>query len=738
MRPSSVDAEDAETHPRRLDAPDSTRALPRRPATAEDDEAKTHVVERRAASETAARSDGPALRAGNLIDRYLVLGHIGSGGLGDVYAAYDTELERKIAIKLLRTHAGPAATGLGDLHARALREAQALARLRHPNVVTVYDVGTHEEEIFLAMELVDGLTISGWLQARDRNWREIRDVFVQAGRGLAAAHAAGLVHRDFKLGNVLVGADGRVVVLDFGLARALDVGSPATDPMTPTAMGEDAPSLLLSGELTDTRMILGTPQYLAPELWNGQPATARSDIFAFCVALYRCLYGMYPFAAKTAAEHRQAAIDGRIEPPPSRHGVPAWLHRAVVRGLQGDPQRRFDSVESLLEVLTTDRRRRRRWITSIAVAVPLLSTTAALASFALRPEPTAQEIDAARRIADEARGAAARGHYVYPPADSPDAPTAIAKVLELEAMPGANAETLSRDLRAEMADALVALGDRYFERPGGPPFAVDFYAAALVFDPDRDYARERVTLTPGQLADLSNKAVSGEFTPAELVAAEPLAVLADADDERRAEKVRRYFAGREDAAISTRERLGAVLDDEDKKVARSARPSTPAPADDGTIEDRVVPVATEVEAPPAERAAPVDERSAAEATSGGRDPQRALQALAEGRTALAQGDLSTALAAFNRALKFDRGNTGALLGLGELHYERGEYHKARTFAKRATAVSPRSGRAWILLGDACFKVLDYDAARDAYTRAAKAGVSAAQSRLQRLDKVVGE
>lgn len=728
--------------------PDATRALPRDAALSNEDDAKTRAVPPRPAPPKPAAApplaaSTPALRAGNLIDRYLVLSHLGSGGLGDVYAAYDTELERKIAIKLLRPPEGPAAAVLGDLHARALREAQALARLRHPNVVTVYDVGTHDDEIFLAMELVEGSTISAWLQERERSWREIRDVFVEAGRGLAAAHAAGLVHRDFKLGNVIVGASGRVVVLDFGLARALDVASPSTEFAIGGGSGDDAPSFLLSEELTDARVVLGTPQYVAPELWAGHSASARSDIFALCVALYRCLYGVFPFAAATATEHRQAAIEGRLAPPTGRRRVPAWLHRAVVRGLHGEPERRFDSIDTLLDVLTTDRRRRRRGLVALVVALPLLSTTVAVAAVALRPEPTAQEIDAARRTADEARGAAARGHYVYPPADAPEEPTAIAKLLELEAMPGTSAEALARDLRVEMADALVALGDRYYERPGGPPFAVDFYAAALVFDPERDRARARVTLTPGQLADLATKAQSGAFTPAELVAAEPLALLADADDGRRAEKVRRYFEEREHASITTRERLDAVLDENDKKVARAARPDEaptpeagpePAGSGDPSEPEPAEPDALET-ADPAARA---DAHPSKDPPSAGRDLERALDAVAEGRGALGRGDLTAASAAFNRALKFDRRNTDALIGLAELHYERGEYHKARTFAKRATAVSPRSGRAWILLGDACFKVLDYDAARSAYDQAAKVGAGAAKGRLERLDKLVGD
>jgi tetratricopeptide (TPR) repeat protein len=710
--------------------PESTRALPKSKTTDPED-APTRVAVRAKDPPLEATA---RLRPGTLVDRYLVLHHLGSGGLGDVYAAYDTELERKIAIKLVRPPDGAVTSALGDLHARALREAQALARLRHPNVVAVHDVGTHDAHIFLAMELVEGRTITTWLQERTRSWRESRDVFVQAGQGLAAAHAAGLVHRDFKLGNVIVATDGRVVVLDFGLARALDVGAASTD-IAARSPSDDAPSILLTEELTDTRVVLGTPQYLAPELWSGAPATARSDVFAFCVALYRALYDRFPFAATTSEEHKHAALEGRVEPPPAGARVPPWLHRAVVRGLHGDAGRRFDSIDALLGVLQTDRRRRRRRVIALLVAVPLFSAGAAATAVALRPEPTAQEIDAARRTVDEARAAAARGHYVYPPAEAPHEPTAISKLLELEAMAGDQARDLAAGLRTEMADALVALGDRYYERPGGPPFAVDFYAAALVFDPDRERARERVTLTPGQLADLSTKARSGAFTEAELVAAESLAVLADVDEARRAEKARRLLTRSDRTSITTRERLGAVLEERDEELARAEpakqaiSPSRDAlnpdaPASAGAAE----PGATQGDAQGS--APPKDE-------SDRRDLHGARAAATEGRAALGRGDLAAASAAFNRALQLDRRNLDALLGLAELHYERGEYHKARTFAKRATAVTPKSGAAWILLGDASFKVLDYDAARDAYARAQKAGARAAKGRIERLDKLVG-
>src|SRR6516165_4448710 len=173
---------------------------------------------------TAGTSAGVILERGQTIDRFVVLGLVGRGGMGEVYAAYDPELDRKIAIKLLRAR-GDAA----DQKTRLLREAQAIAKLQHPNVVVVYDVGTFGESIFIAMEFVEGRTMTAWLEAGRRTRREITDVYLAAGRGLAAAHAAGLVHRDFKPDNVMVTTDGQVRVMDFGLARPVGAGAETED-----------------------------------------------------------------------------------------------------------------------------------------------------------------------------------------------------------------------------------------------------------------------------------------------------------------------------------------------------------------------------------------------------------------------------------------------------------------------------------------------------------------------------
>ncbi|MBZ0232031.1 MAG: serine/threonine protein kinase, partial [Deltaproteobacteria bacterium] len=212
--------------------------------------------------------------------------------MGRVFAAYDPRLDRRVAIKVLLARAR-SEQWRTQAHARLLREAQAMARLSHPNIVTVYEVGELGADLFIAMEYVKGATVRGWLEAEPRDWRDVIEVFLQAGRGLAAAHAAGLVHRDVKPDNILVGDDGIVRVTDFGLVGATG-GSEARD------------GGALTGELTETGTIVGTPRYMAPEQHRGAAVDARTDQFAFGVALYEALYRQRPFAGDTAAELSKA------------------------------------------------------------------------------------------------------------------------------------------------------------------------------------------------------------------------------------------------------------------------------------------------------------------------------------------------------------------------------------------------------------------------------------------------
>ncbi|MFL6260589.1 MAG: protein kinase domain-containing protein [Thermoanaerobaculia bacterium] len=302
-----------------------------------------------------------ALDRGATVGRYVVLDRIGAGGMGVVYAAYDPELDRRVAVKLLRPDRFSSEAG----RLRLLREAQALARLTHPNVVAVYDAGTFGERVFVAMELVEGETLRQWLRAEPRSWREVLDRFLPAGRGLAAAHAAGLVHRDFKPENVLLGKDGRVRVVDFGLAKAL--ADAAEEPPAGGEEAEESGGALLT-PLTEWGVVLGTPAYMAPEQLRGIAADARSDQFSFCVALYEALYGERPFAGEGPREVAEAVARGVVREVPAGNKVPGWLRAVVLRGLKVSPEERYPAMDDLLRDLERDPDAvRRRWLAAAAI-----------------------------------------------------------------------------------------------------------------------------------------------------------------------------------------------------------------------------------------------------------------------------------------------------------------------------------------------------------------------------------
>jgi serine/threonine protein kinase len=238
-----------------------------------------------------------------------------------------------------------------------------MAQLSHPNVVTVFDVGTYEDQIFIVMELVEGQTLAHWLSDRRPGWPEIVRAFVDAGRGLAAAHAVQIVHRDFKPANVLVGRDGRVRVTDFGLARPFEIASSAslTGKEASEAPVADAISGVTLASLTATEGggLAGTPIFMAPEQFLRRRTVARSDQFSFCVALYIALYGHHPFfgddrGPRTVGALASAVTEGHLRPPPSGSSVPPRVFDALARGLQTDPEKRFPSMEGLLDALTRE------------------------------------------------------------------------------------------------------------------------------------------------------------------------------------------------------------------------------------------------------------------------------------------------------------------------------------------------------------------------------------------------
>jgi len=302
--------------------------------------------------------DSSEIRFGSKIGRFVIDGELGSGGMGVVYAAHDRELDRHVALKVLRGAIDE------ESRQRLLREGQAMARITHPNVITVYEVGTEGRMVFLAQELLDGGSLRQWLEAKPRSQRDIIDKFAAAGHGLAAAHAKGLVHRDFKPDNVLLGKDGRVRVADFGLARSLGALETMADASRVDAMARTTGDIMRSPMATMTRTgaVMGTPLYMSPEQHRGEATDERSDQFSFCVALYQALYGDVPFPGKTAIALADAVIAGRMQPPPKQAKVSARVRKILLRGLANDPAQRYPSMDALIADLLHDPGRKLRRI----------------------------------------------------------------------------------------------------------------------------------------------------------------------------------------------------------------------------------------------------------------------------------------------------------------------------------------------------------------------------------------
>ncbi|NRD55054.1 serine/threonine-protein kinase [Corallococcus exiguus] len=325
----------------------------------------------------------PQVAQGTLLGRYVVLERLGAGGMGVVHAAYDPSLDRRIGLKLLR--APTSASGSQGGTERLLREAQAAARTRHPHVVAVHDVGTFGDVVFIAMELVDGGTVRQHLLEATRPWRDVVRLYIQAGRGLAAAHAAGVVHRDFKPDNVLVDKEGRARVTDFGLARLESTEDVGTDAAVPTpGPGEVVSPMVVLDEAAPPKgapqvtSVAGTPGYIAPEVLTGSPADARSDQYAFCVSLYEGLHGQKPSSTEA----------GGLA---NRSNVPRAVHALIVRGLSPEPGARHPSMTVLLDALERAAfPRTSAKMAAAGVGAGLLAIAAAVV-FARGPSPCADD-----------------------------------------------------------------------------------------------------------------------------------------------------------------------------------------------------------------------------------------------------------------------------------------------------------------------------------------------------------
>jgi tRNA A-37 threonylcarbamoyl transferase component Bud32 len=332
-------------------------------------------------------SPGESHAAGTEIGRYRLRARLGAGAMGEVWVATDPQLERDVAIKLVH----PKLARHPDISARMVREARAMAKVSHRGVIAIHDAGEADGQLFLAMELVRGRTLGALLRERTnesrRDWRHWLAIAIDAGRGLAAAHAAGVLHRDFKPDNVMVDEHGRVCVGDFGLAT---LGTASQSPRTPDDNETSDAALTMAGAL------LGTPAYMSLEQLQGKPIDARADQFSFCVTTYEAVYGEAPFAVPPEERNNIGAIhvalaSGAIRPPPPDARVPAELRAILIRGLTASPADRWPDLDTLLAALTgvLAPSRSRRAIVAGGVGVGLLAI-AGVTWGLHRPHPAAQ------------------------------------------------------------------------------------------------------------------------------------------------------------------------------------------------------------------------------------------------------------------------------------------------------------------------------------------------------------
>ncbi len=494
---------------------------------------------------------------GDAIGRFVVLGVLGAGGMGLVYSAYDPHLDRKVAIKLLH---GGAASSAADARTRLLREAQAMAKINHPNVIKVHEVGMLGEKVYVAMEFAEGGTVRAWLHGQRRGLPQILDTFVQAGRGLAAAHAAGLIHRDFKPDNVLLAKDGTVRVTDFGLVSAMhpvEDGEPTVDapPVAPLEMSLSG-TTPLSQNLTRTGSIMGTPTYMSPEQFNGGVATARSDQFSFCVALYEALYGERPFAGATFASLATTVTTGKISPPPKTADVPSWLRRVVLRGLSIKPADRFASIDALLSELLRDRTRRTRRIAAIVAGIALAGAGAT--TYALWPSGAAACKSGADHVASVWNPARRdQIHAAFTASKRPHAPATFDKLVPMlddwsrdwqTGYIGACEDTRVRGAQSDhMLDLRMQCLTRRLDETGA---TLDLLLAGG--GDTVDHALEAVQRLPAVAPCADTVALSAEVAPpdTELIRRQVQSVRGKLDEARAQDRLGRYKIGRDLAAAA--------------------------------------------------------------------------------------------------------------------------------------------------------------------------------------------
>ncbi len=693
--------------------------------------------ENAAAQLRSASSRPVALRPGELLPgtRYRLLRWLGDGGMGTVFEAVQEDLDRRVALKVLRDSF---AARTADLFRK---EAKTLGRLGSRFVVDVYDlVELSDGRLMIAMELLRGRTLR---DATDGIGVLPLERLIAIGRqvckGLGAAHDAGIVHRDVKPENIslelIEGRGDTVKLLDFGIAQ-------------------------VDHAAADRESRAGTPGYLAPEVISGVGGDRRVDIYAMGCMLFELVAGRRPFHDDDLSKVLLAHLGDEPSTPSLHAPCPALLDAVILKCLAKDPAGRYasaaeleaalcevqiaegittewddlalpdvelDVVEHLRRKMPTPRVRKRQWVPWAVAGGLVIAMGAGAVGYMLRSstEATSEVQSEADALATSARAAAARAFFVYPPPEDPETPTALSFVVELETSPGGGAEyglVLAGELRAEFADTLERLGDQYWNAEGGRPFALDYYAAALVFDPLRQEARRRAAMTPGELRLLRSKAETGSFTSDELESVEPLIALADVDPQERARRV---------ASIEKRSPRAELRGRQLRRVAQARGLETPKEApiepDPATpVDERPTDVEPEPDVGSVAAEPKIDERAA--------DPDLARERTRAADAAHRRGESANAERLYASALSADGGHAAAHHGLGRVAFDRGSYALAARRLEKAVRLAPRKAAYRIALGDALYKSFDYDGAHAQYLRAQELGASQAAGRLAKVAK----
>jgi serine/threonine protein kinase len=718
--------------------------------------------------------------------RYRILRWLGEGGMGVVYEAEHVDIERKVALKILRFDLSQEAK-----MAQVFRdEARAASRIGSKNIVEIYDFGELSDgRLFFCMELIPGGDL---VPASEDDWVDpsrLIGLLRQICKGLSAAHKAGIVHRDIKPENIIVvESNGRetVKIVDFGI------------------------SAMLAANKDEGNTIAGTPHYMAPEQITGTAFDGRLDIYSTGCMAYELLVGYPPFVADDIQQLLQQQMYEQPKPllecRPERE-IPKQLADVIMKCLAKSPAERWanmDDFEAALceaqvaaklttpwddlplpEDIDPARRERllatmpnpntiivpqgNRWVVPLLAGVGALLLGVGITWALVGGKPSEEEISQIDTLTTEARTAASKTQWIYPPEGDAAAPTALRKIIELEGLEGSAdraGDERAKELRNEFGESLNSLGDRYWESPQGKLFAREYYAMAWLFNPEDDEARERSGLTPAMLADLADRAAKGEFTEAELSAARWLDVLAEEDKELAKQKADELLA-LEAAAEKTSNRkrsAGSLLVQSHALdaargagIAVDAPPSEPLPepvpepeplpSDDSGAVEPVVEDTTgelgetdgEVETEDGKPSTKKKKKDPSERLGGNAaDPGKAAELAEQGMAALRAGKRSEATNLFNQAISYDSRNAMALMGLSDVYFDTGSNQKAVLYAEKAVSAAPKNSGYRIKLGDAYFKVLRYRDALDEYVKAKDLGAgSKADDRIAKAQSKIG-